>query len=57
MLRLIAAQRGVAPEPVTVLDDDVVDPYGRSPEFYERSGLELEPGLQTVERIVRLTFE
>lgn len=55
-LTVIAGRRGITLPPASPDDDDVVDPYGRSAETYERSAAELEPGLVAVERIVRIAL-
>lgn len=53
-LAVLAGQRGLVLPPVDPTDDDVVDPYGRSRETYARSDAQLSPGLEAVERVVRL---
>ncbi|WP_240741305.1 low molecular weight phosphatase family protein [Microbacterium oleivorans] len=53
-LAVLAGQRGLVLPPGDPLDDDVVDPYGRSRETYARSNAQLAPGLDAVERVVRL---
>lgn len=53
-LAVLAGQRGLVLPPVDPTDDDVVDPYGRSRETYARSDAQLSPGLDAVERVVRL---
>lgn len=53
-LAVIAGQRGLVLPPANPVDDDVVDPYGRSRETYARSAAELLPSLAAVERVVRL---
>lgn len=53
-LAVIGGQRGLVFPPADPLDDDVVDPYGRSRETYARSNAQLSPGLDAVERVVRL---
>lgn len=55
-LATIAGRRGITLPPASPEDDDVVDPYGRSAETYERSATELEPGLVAVERVVRIVL-
>ncbi|WP_295835800.1 low molecular weight phosphatase family protein [uncultured Microbacterium sp.] len=57
MLSFIVARRGLHSGTVAGMSDDVVDPYGRPAEIYEQSARESEPGLEAVERIVRLAFE
>lgn len=51
---LLAGQRGLLVPPADPLDDDVVDPYGRSRATYELSGAQLDPAIDQVERVVRL---
>ncbi|WP_227423306.1 arsenate reductase/protein-tyrosine-phosphatase family protein [Pengzhenrongella sicca] len=51
LLPLAAAQRGV--RRVAAGDDDVVDPYGRSDETYQRSFDELAPAVAEIVRVVR----
>jgi protein-tyrosine phosphatase len=53
-LAVLAAQRGLVLPPEDPADDDVVDPYGRSRQTYERSAEQLLPALDAVERVVRL---
>jgi len=53
-LAVLGGQRGLVLPPVDPTDDDVVDPYGRSRETYARSDAQLSPGLDAVERVVRL---
>ncbi|WP_394278724.1 low molecular weight phosphatase family protein [Microbacterium sp.] len=53
-LAVLAGQRGLVLPPADPADDDVVDPYRRSRETYARSGAQLMPGLDAVERVVRL---
>ncbi|MFS0868159.1 low molecular weight phosphatase family protein [Microbacterium sp. 179-B 1A2 NHS] len=53
-LAVLAGQRGLALPPADPADDDVVDPYGRSRETYARSGAQLMPGIDAVERVIRL---
>ncbi len=55
-LAVIAGRRGITLPPASAEDDDVIDPYGRSVATYERSAVELEPGLAAVERVVRLVL-
>lgn len=51
VLRAVVDQRGLTP--AVDDEDDVIDPYRRSRETYERSAAELIPALSEVERIVR----
>ncbi len=51
---LVAARRGVGEAPAEPRDDDVVDPYGRSPEMYRLSAAQLEPGIDQVVRLARI---
>lgn len=55
-LQAIAAQRTHAAVMQTE-DDDVVDPYRRSPEVYAQSAAQLIPALAEVERVVRATLQ
>lgn len=50
----VAARRGLGAPPADPADDDVIDPYGRSWETYQRSAAQLAPALEAVERVVRL---
>lgn len=56
IVALIARQRGLAPPPLAPVDEDVVDPYGRSWATYLRSAEQLDPGLMALERVVRLVL-
>ena len=40
--------------PPTPEDDDVIDPYGRSWQTYERSAAQLVPALDEVVRVLRV---
>lgn len=44
---VVAAMRGMVSPAHAPEDDDVIDPYRRSPEVYERSGSELRPAVDT----------
>lgn len=52
VVALVAGQRGRAPLAVTA-EDDVIDPYRRAPEVYERSAAQLVPAIDAVARILR----
>ncbi|WP_240747149.1 low molecular weight phosphatase family protein [Microbacterium sp. K24] len=54
VLRGVVDQRGLTAS--TADDDDVIDPYRRSRETYERSASQLVPPLDEVERIVRVAI-
>nr|WP_246383540.1 low molecular weight phosphatase family protein [Microbacterium proteolyticum] len=54
MVAGLRARRGLAASPAAPADDDVVDPYGRSVATYRESAVQLDPGLEVVERLVRL---
>ncbi|WP_291048138.1 low molecular weight phosphatase family protein [Herbiconiux sp.] len=54
VLRLVFAQKGVAGPVGDPGLDDVVDPYRRSDETYERSGAQLAPAAFEVVRVLRL---
>lgn len=51
---LVASHRGLVRPPADGADDDVVDPYGRSWETYQRSAAQLEPAVDEVVRVLRL---
>lgn len=50
----VASHRGVALPPADPGDDDVVDPYRRSWNTYQRSAGQLAPAIDEVVRVVRL---
>lgn len=50
----VAANRGLVPPSDEPDGDDVIDPYRRDWEVYVRSADQLAPGLEQVERVVRL---
>lgn len=54
MLAGLRARRGLVASPAAPADDDVIDPYGRSMATYRASAVQLDPGLEVVERLVRL---
>lgn len=53
-LAAIAAHRGLVPPPADAADDDVIDPYRRDWDTYQLSAQQLVPGIEAVERVVRL---
>ncbi|MGX1701068.1 arsenate reductase/protein-tyrosine-phosphatase family protein [Microbacterium sp. NPDC055357] len=53
---LVSTMRGVAPPPTDPADDDVVDPYRRSWQVYERSAAELEPAVRSVAAAIRASL-
>lgn len=53
----VAAQRGVAAQPADPADDDVVDPYGRSWQTYQRAAAQLEPAVDVVVRTLSIALE
>lgn len=55
-LSAIAGRRGLVLPPAHPDDDDVVDPYRRSAATYERSAVELTPGMDAVVRVVELAL-
>ncbi|KHK99335.1 hypothetical protein LK09_03135 [Microbacterium mangrovi] len=59
--RLAAAVAGIAAQRGSVVaapgDEDVFDPYGRSPAEYDESARELVPALDEVVRVVRAALE
>ena len=52
---LVTQQRGSTPL-VPVQDDDVIDPYRRSRETYEKSAGQLVPAVDEVARVLRATL-
>ncbi|WP_285137041.1 low molecular weight phosphatase family protein [Microbacterium sp. lyk4-40-TSB-66] len=54
LLAGLRARRGLIPSPADPADDDVIDPYRRSVATYRASAVQLDPGLDAVERLVRL---
>src|SRR5690606_18645389 len=52
---LVAAQRSVV-APAEPQDDDVVDPYRRSTETYDRSAAQLVPAIDEVARVLRIVL-
>ncbi|MGS0561272.1 arsenate reductase/protein-tyrosine-phosphatase family protein [Microbacterium aurugineum] len=54
VLGLLSAERG--PLTAGTEDDDVIDPYRRSAETYARSSAQLLPGIDEVERLVRIAI-
>ncbi|MDQ1083856.1 MULTISPECIES: low molecular weight phosphatase family protein [Microbacterium] len=55
-LKTLGARRGLIDPPRTPLDDDVIDPFGRSADVYRQTARELEQSVPTVVRVVRLAF-
>lgn len=53
---LIGSRRGVMLPPRAPEDDDVVDPFGRSDEVHQISAAQMEVGLLSVERVLRLSL-
>lgn len=53
LLAMIAARRGVIPAANNPEADDVIDPYGRSEQTYQRSLDQIEQAIPSVERVVR----
>ncbi len=51
---VVASRRGVSLPPAAPEDDDVIDPYGRSWQTYERSAAQLVPALDEVVRVLRV---
>lgn len=54
ILRHLSSLRGRVPPPVDVLDDDVVDPFGRSWATYQLSATQLVPAVDEVVRIIEI---
>ena len=53
---LVAGRRGVSHPPETTEDDDVIDPYRRSWETYQRSSAQLIPAVDAVVRAVSISL-
>ena len=56
MLTFAATRRGLVEPPASPDDDDVVDPYRRSRNTYERSASQILSALPAVERLARLAL-
>ena len=54
VVALVASRKGQVGPPVASEDDDVIDPYRRSDETYERSAAQLVPAAEEVARVLRL---
>ena len=50
---VVGSMRGMAGPPATPEDDDVIDPYRRSADVYERSGNELRPAVDAALELFR----
>lgn len=59
MVAVVASMRGMVGPANTPDDDDVIDPYRRTPDIYERTGTELRPAvdgaLQLFRRVLALS--
>lgn len=55
-LDVLNARRGSIPVPADAAEDDVIDPFRRSWETYQRSTAQLLPGLGEVVRVLRATL-
>lgn len=53
----VASHRGVVPPPSDPLDDDVIDPFGRTWETYQKSAAQLVPAVDAVVAAVRLAMQ
>ncbi|MEU1972072.1 low molecular weight phosphatase family protein [Microbacterium sp. NPDC019599] len=53
----VSGQRGTVEPPTNLADDDVVDPYGRSWETYQRSAAQLAPAVDEVVRALVIALE
>ncbi len=53
VVALVASRKGQSGVPVSAEDDDVIDPYRRSDETYERSAEQLVPAVEEVARVLR----
>lgn len=49
---LVAGQRGMGMPPADPADDDVIDPYRRSWETYQRSAAQLTPAVDEIARVL-----
>lgn len=54
VVALVASRKGQIGPPASTEDDDVVDPYRRSDETYERSAAQLVPAVDEVARVLRI---
>ncbi|MDT0141484.1 low molecular weight phosphatase family protein [Microbacterium sp. PRC9] len=52
----VAAQRGMSAPPADLADDDVIDPYRRSWETYQRSASQLVPAVDQVVRVMSIAM-
>lgn len=51
----VAGQRGLTLGPAEAEDDDVIDPFRRSWATYELSGAQIDPAIEQVVRVIRLS--
>ncbi|MFJ6653835.1 low molecular weight phosphatase family protein [Microbacterium sp. NPDC091313] len=56
VVELLGSRRGQLEQPADPADDDVVDPYRRSWETYQRSAAELLPAIAEIVRVFRATI-
>jgi protein-tyrosine phosphatase len=49
---IIASQRGFAAQPASPEDDDVIDPYRREQEVYDRSGREISDAVDRITSVI-----
>jgi protein-tyrosine phosphatase len=49
---IIASQRGFAVQPDSPEDDDVIDPYRREQEVYDRSGREISDAVDRITEVI-----
>ena len=49
---IIASQRGFADQPASPEDDDVIDPYRRDQEVYDRSGREISDAVERITGVI-----
>jgi protein-tyrosine phosphatase len=56
VLDLLGSRRGQLEQPADPADDDVIDPYRRSWETYQRSAAELLPAIGEIVRVLRATL-
>jgi len=53
VVALVASRKGQSGVPVSAEEDDVIDPYRRSDDTYERSAAQLVPAAEEVARVLR----
>lgn len=56
VLQILASRRGLTPPPLCPEDYDVIDPFGRSVQTYERAASEMAQGVSEAERVIRIAL-